>query len=457
MSSSFHRALGRWPAGVKAGPFLFFSGQMGIANSGLPCSSYSEVGDRGATSPYDWVNRSEAPVGAQAVAVYDRYLELLGRRGLALDSLLRYHIFQRDKHFFSVFDRMRREREQAPPASTAVGVGRFAPDDAVRLCIDAIALDDPRHHDLGPRSVHRGASAFATAAHFSHVVQAGPYRFLAGQIPVDTSTPGAPLIRGYDDVPEAGRFLKVGRSHEDTRNGPIATQTWFTYDLIRQHLEACGSAMADILNLVVYLQDMRDFALFHRVHEHFFPDEAPPALTVVEVGEVGHKGTLIEIEATAIARAPGYAKRTWPAARRDACLSAAAEAGGLTFLSNVPGVGPAGEPVAAMAELPAAWRRYGPVRSTRGPCVAAQTAAVIGQLAGQMKQLQQPLSRITHLTLFLRDIDDFRIAGPLLERAFGKARPALLVIESPHPSPVSAVEVSATAIAWTGAEAPSAL
>ena len=43
----------------------------------------------------------------------------------------------------------------------------------------------------------------------------------------------APLIRGYDDIPERGRFLKVGRSHEDTRNGTIAAQTWFTYDLIR--------------------------------------------------------------------------------------------------------------------------------------------------------------------------------------------------------------------------------
>jgi len=453
MSSPFFKALARWPAGVQAGPFLFFSGQMGLAQSGVPCSTYAEVDGRGATSPYHWVNRWEAPVGAQAVSVYDRYLHLLGIRRVGLDSLLRYHIFQRDKHFFSVFDRTRRERETAPPASTAVGVGRFSPDDTVRLCIDSIALDDTRLHDLGPRTVHPGAAAYAAAAHFSHVVQAGPYRFLAGQIPVDTSKPGAPLIRGYDDVPEAGRFLRTGRSHEDTRNGPIAAQTWFTYDLIRQHLAACGSRMADILNLVVYLQDMRDFPVFHRVHERFFPDDAP-ALTVIEVGEVGHKGTLIEIEATAIAHGQGLVKRTWAADSADACMSAAAEAGGLTFLSNVPGIGPGGEPVGGIADLPAAWRRHGGEPNAQSSRVAAQTAAVIARLDARMKLLQQPLSRVTHLTVFLRDIDDFRIAGPLLERAFGKARPALIVLEVPYPSPLPEVVVSATPVAWMGNQPP---
>src|SRR6185436_20501165 len=138
-----------------------------------------------------------------------------------------------------------------------------------------------------------------------------------GQIPIDTSQPGAPLIRNYEDIPEAGHFLSVGRSHEDARNGPIAAQTWFTYDLIRQHLEGVGSALDQVLNLVVYLQDMRDFPTFHRVHEHFFPKD-PPAMTVVEVGEVGHKGTLIEIEPTAVLPGKGVTRRAFDAAGSDA-------------------------------------------------------------------------------------------------------------------------------------------
>ena len=99
----------------------------------------------------------------------------------------------------------------------------------------------------------------------------------------------------------------MGRSHEDTRNGPIASQTWFTYDVIRRHLEAVGSSLDHVLNLIVYLQDIRDFPTFHRVHERFFGSK-PPALTVIEVGEVGHKGTLIEIEPTAVMLSPAEAR-----------------------------------------------------------------------------------------------------------------------------------------------------
>jgi enamine deaminase RidA (YjgF/YER057c/UK114 family) len=456
MNKKFLAALSRWPTGVSAGPFLFFSGQMGLTAGGVASQSFTDVTGvgPGANSSYDWVNRIEAPVGAQGIAIYERYKKLLSKHGATYTNLLRYHIYQRDKHFFSVFDRVRRTYEHAPPASTAVGVGRFEPDDAVRLCIDSIVLNPAAEKTLGPRTVHPGASAFAAAAHFSHVIETGPYRFLAGQIPVDTSKPGSPLIRNYDDIPEEGRFLKVGRSHEDTRNGPIASQTWFTYDLIRQHLEAAGSAMDQILNVIVYLQDMRDFGTFHRVHERFFPSN-PPALTVIDVGEVGHKGTLIEIEPTAIARGPGMSRRVIPASSKNAQMSVAAEAGGLAFFSNVPGVGANGAAARKLSDLPTAWRKR--VAGSKAGEIVVQATAVIAQLEEQLKAFGKNLSRITLLTLYLNDVDDFLAIAPLFERAFGKKRPALMILEVPHPSPVMGVRISATAIAWVGDGEPAAI
>lgn len=453
MQKKFQATLARWPTGVRAGPFLFYSGQMGLNAKGAACTSFDDIAGAGpgANSNFDWVNRLEAPIGAQGIAIYERYKKLLKNQILTYSNLLRYHIFQRDKHFFSVFDNVRRQYENAPPASTAVGVGRFEPDDTVRFCIDSIVLAREGETTLGPRTVHPGAAAYAAAAHFSHVIQTGPYRFLAGQIPVDTSKPGAPLIRGYDDIPEEGRFLKVGRSHEDTRNGPIASQTWFTYDLIRQHLEASGSSMDQILNVIVYLQDMRDFGTFHRVHERFFPKN-PPALTVIDVSEVGHKGTLIEIEPTAIAPGHGIAKRVIPDNKRNAQMSTAAEAGGLAFFSNVPGVGADGSAARKLADLPAAWRKR--VSGARANEAVVQAASVIAQLEAQLKAFDRPLTRITHLTLCLHDIDDFLVIAPLLEKAFGKKRPALMMLEVPHPSPVMGVRVSATAIAWVGEGEP---
>ena len=57
--------------------------------------------------------------------------------------------------------------------------------------------------------------------------------------------------------------------------------------------------MRDIKHVAVMLQDIRDFGTFHRVHMHFFPND-PPALVVTGFNEVGHRGTLIEIEPTAV-------------------------------------------------------------------------------------------------------------------------------------------------------------
>lgn len=460
MTVTKKRAGGReWPAYVAGGPLLFFSGQCGLRRgAGGYCASFDDVAGvgPGANGRFSWVNRMEGPVGAQATAIYERYRDLLAAEGCGFGNLVRYHILQRDKRFFPVFDCIRRHYETAPPASTAVGVGRFEPRDAARLCVDAIALRASAAATLGARTVLPGSSRYAAAAHFSHVIGAGPYRFVAGQIPIDTSKPGAPLIRNYDDVPEEGRFLRVGRSHEDTRNGPIAAQTWFTYDLIRRHLEAEGSSLGHILNLIVYLQDMRDFPTFHRVHERFFPT-SPPALTVVEVGEVGHKGTLIEIEPTAIVPGKGierkvHAPQGWQA---PAQMSPLVEAGGVAFLSGIAGVDASGAPVESVGALPAASRRTLSSRPAfaRNP-VALQLAVILADLAARLTTVGHGLERVTHLTVFIDDIEEFEPVEPLLARAFGRWRPALTVIESPRPTPVAGARISATAIAWLGAGAP---
>lgn len=221
MNSKFAAVLALWPNCIAAGPWLFCSGQKGARpRDGLPCASYDDVRGLapGAGSEYSWIQAMEAPVGAQALAIYERYRKLLAADG-GIGNLVRYHIYQRDKRFFPVFDRVRRHQEKAPPASTAVGVGRLDPDDETRLCVDAIAFRPSGMPAWGARTVLGGSGRHAAAAHFSHVIGAGPYLFIAGQIPIDTSQPGAPLIRGYNDVPEEGRFLSVGRSHEDARNG----------------------------------------------------------------------------------------------------------------------------------------------------------------------------------------------------------------------------------------------
>lgn len=440
-----------WPAYVSAGPFLFVSAQY-YASQTIEEVEREHLADAPPAGDAPWVSRMEGPVSSQALKIYGRYKKLLAREGGTLNSLVRYHIFQRNKRFFPVFDRIRRHYEAHPPASTAVGVGRFHPDDLARLCVDAIAIQPDAIH----REVLGGSGKYDAAAHFSHVIGAGPYLFLAGQIPVDTSKPGAPLIRGYDDIPEEGRFLKVGRSHEDARNGPIAAQTWFTYDLVRHHLKSVGSSLEHVLNLTVYLQDMRDFPTFHRVHERFFPAN-PPALTVVEVAEVGHKGTLIEIEATAILPGTGITRRGisprgWIA---PAQFTPLVEAGGLAFLSGLVGTDEWGAPIDSVNALPLPIRRKFARRQAlaRNP-VALQAAAILSELQAQLIGAGHTLERIVQLTVFIDDITQFASVSEQLAEAFGARRPALTVIESAHPAPLSGARLSMTAIAWTGSDEP---
>lgn len=460
MATRFVAALKRWPAGVAAGPFIYFSGQRGTFGAdGLTCERFEQVADiaPGPESRYAWVNRIEGPVGAQTIAIYERYRALLGRQGGDLRHLVRFHLFQRDKRFFPAFDRIRRHNEpSAPTPSTAVGMGRFDTDDSARFCVDAIALDPRAETKFGGRAAISAADQPAAAASYSHVMGAGPFRFIAGQIPIDTTKPGAPLVRGYDDIPAAGHFLRVGRSHEDTRNGPIAAQTWFTYDLIRKHLEGAGSSLANVLNVTVYLQDMRDFPTFHRLHERFFPDD-PPALTVIEASEVGHKGTLIEIEPTALATDAPFSRRaiSSPGNPAPAHMSAVVEAGGTAFVSGMLGLDDHGELATNIAQVPARYRLglKKDAAAVRNPAVL-QALMALARIDQALSLADARLARTAHLTVFLKDIADFLAMEPFIAKALGARQCAITVVEAPNPGPIPGARVAMTAIAWLGEAAP---
>ena len=150
------------------------------------------------------------------------------------------------------------------------------------------------------------------ASFYSQAVCCGPLVFLAGHIPVETTKPGKPVVRGFDDIPEAGRFLATGRSHPDSRQGADHRPDVV---LLRQDPRdlAARASMPDMVHVNIFLQDVRDFGTFHRVHRHFFP-EGGPALVVTGFNEVGHRSIQIEIEPTALEPGSAFASRSvgWP-------------------------------------------------------------------------------------------------------------------------------------------------
>ena len=73
-----------------------------------------------------------------------------------------------------------------------------------------------------------------------------------------------------------GRFLAPAAATPTAADG---AQTWYCYDNTRATLASQGLTMRDMVHVNNFLQDLRDFGTFHRVHRHFFP-ESGPALVV---------------------------------------------------------------------------------------------------------------------------------------------------------------------------------
>ena len=143
------------------------------------------------------------------------------------------------------------------------------------------------------------ATAGQPLARYASWRRAGDFVYMSGVIAVDPAT--GSVLQRYEDVPEAVR-RDLGQSGElsvDVFQAPVLVQSWLVLDRIRQLAEEADGTMADVIKLVQYFTDLRDYPLYNRVRRAFFPD-APPVSTVVEVGGMlPSRDVRIEVEATA--------------------------------------------------------------------------------------------------------------------------------------------------------------
>ena len=129
--------------------------------------------------------------------------------------------------------------------------------------------------------------------------RAGDFVYMSGVIAVDPAT--GDVLQRFADVPESVRrgLGQTGELSVDVFQAPVLVQSWVVLDRIRQLAEEAGGAMADVVKLVQYFTDLRDYPLYNRVRRDFFPG-APPVSTVVEVsGMLPSRDVRIEVEATA--------------------------------------------------------------------------------------------------------------------------------------------------------------
>jgi 2-iminobutanoate/2-iminopropanoate deaminase len=81
--------------------------------------------------------------------------------------------------------------------------------------------------------------------------------------------------------------------------GDMAAQTRQAIRNMAIVLESAGGSLEDIVQMVVYTTDMREFKRIVEVRMEFFQKKLPTS-TIVEVNHLADPGLLIEFQATAV-------------------------------------------------------------------------------------------------------------------------------------------------------------
>ncbi|MEE2980262.1 MAG: RidA family protein [Pseudomonadota bacterium] len=81
--------------------------------------------------------------------------------------------------------------------------------------------------------------------------------------------------------------------------GDVAAQTRAVFDNLRAVLAEAGATMDDVVKILVFLIDMKDFQVFSKIRAETFPNKVP-ASSVVGAPAFAHSDLLIEIEAIAV-------------------------------------------------------------------------------------------------------------------------------------------------------------
>ncbi len=124
---------------------------------------------------------------------------------------------------------------------------------------------------------------------YPHARRVGNLLFLSGV---------GPRKRGSKDIP--------GVTLDDQGNpviSDIEIQCRSVFENVRHVLEASGSRWEDLVDVTVFLTDMkRDFATYNRIYKEYFPDPATqPCRTTVEVGALPTP-IAIELKCVALVR-----------------------------------------------------------------------------------------------------------------------------------------------------------
>ena len=107
---------------------------------------------------------------------------------------------------------------------------------------------------------------------YSHAVESGGFLYLSGQVSLRPD--GSGMLRGT-----------------------IEEETHQVFSNIQAVLTSCGKSLSDVVQAMVFLDDIEDFAAFNKVYAEYFPND-PPARSCVQAARLPG-GAKVEIEVIA--------------------------------------------------------------------------------------------------------------------------------------------------------------
>ena len=116
--------------------------------------------------------------------------------------------------------------------------------------------------------------------------------------------PGTPVAGPYTPGVLAGNILFISGQGPKQTTKTIEDQTYSTLENIKSIVEAAGVKIKNVVNITVFLRDIKDFEEMNKIYKKFFDDNDIsgnyPARTTVEVSNLPIASMLIEINAIAV-------------------------------------------------------------------------------------------------------------------------------------------------------------
>lgn len=316
----------RYAQGVKAGPWVFATGHLaqdyrtGIAGDVI-----------GAGFPF----AADSKHAREGRAILRNLGAVLERAGCSFTDTVRLDQYYTNPTAVLHYQRERREalKSHIPPSTSVVMNGFVLPE--ADIGVDAIAFCPSDETKIA--TFDRSDISAAKNSGYKPALRAGHLVFVAG----------ATAEAQAGDASIGGVAIEA-HPHEGRRwqGAPIATQTKYVIDKkLIPALQLAGSSLANVVKAQVYLTDMADVDLFHRVWLDYFGKNPPvttilpcsPASLAVEAARV--EINLIAVADDAAIRVERFGQGLLPGFDY---YPAAIKAGDLLFIAGLMALGPDG-------------------------------------------------------------------------------------------------------------------